>query len=159
MSDNLANVSTEIHSVLFSFIEYCAIRNNKNVDVKEWTFITPTDICRQRNSIDCGVFACIYAYSMLTRRWYDTISEYDSYEVRYWIASVARNGFKKRFGISSKPVAVNIDMDVIPISNIKRSVAVLLEMTKDIKDHAEVTPMVNNKNLISGKSTLKVLIF
>ena len=75
--DSLCNASSEIHSTLFSFIEYCSIRSEKKIGLKEWTFITPLDISQQRNSHDCGVYTYLNAYSLLTGIFFNNISKRD----------------------------------------------------------------------------------
>jgi len=53
--------------------------------IKEWSFITPKNIPRQKNHFDCGVFACMYA-KLLAQSQKLEFSQQDMPDIRRHIA-------------------------------------------------------------------------
>ena len=65
---SLQQSSTEILSVVWSFLAFIGDALQEKISLKNWQFFSPNDIPGQWNGFDCGVFACMYAVSLIKRR-------------------------------------------------------------------------------------------
>ena len=85
-ADEVAFKSTLEYRKAFAYL-------NQSVDVKRFNLISlsAANLQQQTDNTSCGIFACIFAYSLLHLKDYNVPNE-DLTTVRYWIANMAIKG-------------------------------------------------------------------
>ena len=86
-----ASAGKKIFKALSDYIAKCRVLDKLDDDRDDWTFIPlhKYGLQRQPDAVNCGVFACVFAYSLVKLKDY-TIKEEDIPLVRYWIGKAAR---------------------------------------------------------------------
>ena len=86
-----ASADKKIFKALADYIAKCRVLDKADDDWEDWTFIPlhKYGLQRQPDVVNCGVFACVFAYSLVTLKDY-TIRKEDIPLIRYWIGKAAR---------------------------------------------------------------------
>ena len=159
--DSLLSLAPEIHSTVLSFIQFLAMKLAVPFKLTEWTLVSPNDICRQENGVDCGVYTCLNGYCLLRKIYCEPKIANDCYEARYWIASIAHSHMyaKPVANNRRKQISMNVDPDIVPVGNILRSKEVIFGCRKlnytDVQDQRydqDANTNIEETLIISEKS-------
>ena len=100
--DSLHSKNERTFSVILCFLKNLFAINKEPFDFSEWLLVSPDDVPLQVDSINCGVYACINAMSLIHLRLYPVPPAHIN-QLRYYIVSKASKCLpSKPFGTRRK---------------------------------------------------------
>ena len=119
----------EVHSTIFSYIKDINQRCGIEVNVSDWHFISLKHINLQNNGYDCGIYACINAYSMMKNDIFNIENDLDCYNIRYWICNTIRNKQREKNTYKNNKLksTIVVDPDIITTKMISTSTDIFEE--------------------------------
>ena len=121
--DSLHNKNERDFNIILCFLKNVHAINSKTFRYPDWTLIAPTDIPRQIDGVNCGVYACINAFCLVNLKMFP-VSPTNINLLRHFIVCMAdKCPQAKPLGMKRKS-SLQLEKPVFTARNIERTLSV-----------------------------------
>ena len=120
--DSLHVVRPEIYSILMSVIQQWNETFAEPFEPEQWNYISPREICLQRNGFDCGAYTCLNAYNLLHQELWQPSGPNDMQNIRTWITFKALSATSATVGNRKYKDRIPVETAHVRYDQIKRRI-------------------------------------